>query len=91
MRVGRSKGECAVVVTSAATRTTHGTSSRKVVFTNIYTYYVCAVRQILVARTFLFVRGHLEEQPLDAAIVPVAGSFLCRAQQRSHAGSPMGS
>ena len=39
-------------------------------------YTICTVRQILVARTLLLVRRHREEQPLDAAIVPVAGSFL---------------
>ncbi len=38
--------------------------------------YVCAARQILVARKLLLVWRHREEQPLDAAIVPVAGSFL---------------
>ncbi len=30
----------------------------------------------MVARTLLLMRRHREEQPLDAAIVPVAGSFL---------------
>ncbi len=34
------------------------------------------VRQILVARTLLLVRRHREEQLLDAAIAPVAESFL---------------
>jgi hypothetical protein len=56
-------------------RTTHGTSSRQIVFTNNI-YKVCTVRQILVARTLLLVRRHREEQLLDAAIVLVAGSFL---------------
>ncbi len=57
-------------------RTTHSTSSRQIVFTNIYTGTICTVRQILVARTLLLVRRHREEQLLDTAIIPVAGSFL---------------
>ena len=38
--------------------------------------YICTVRQILVARTPLLMPRHREEQLLDTAIAPVAGSFL---------------
>ena len=73
MRVGRGKEECVVVATSAATH-----HARHFFPTNrIHKYIcICTIRQILVARTLLLVRRHREEQPLDAAIVPVAGSFL---------------
>ncbi len=39
------------------------------------TYIICAVRRMFVARTLLLLRRHREEQLLDAAIAPVAGSF----------------
>jgi hypothetical protein len=35
-----------------------------------------SIRQILETRTFWLVQRHREERLLDAAIVPVAGSFL---------------
>ena len=62
MMVGRGEEECAVVATSAASHHAR--------------HYICTLRQILVARTLVLVRRHRKEQPLDAAIVPVAESFL---------------
>jgi hypothetical protein len=73
MRVGRGKEEYVVVATSAATH-----HARNFFPTNRINKYIsiCTIRQILVARTLLLVRRNREEQQLDAAIVPVAGSFL---------------
>ncbi len=73
MRVGRGKEEFAVVATSAATHhARHFFPADR-----IHKYiYICTGRQILVARTLLLVRRHREEQLLDVAIAPVAGSFL---------------
>ncbi len=65
------------MVTSAATR-----HARHFFPTNrIHKYIkiiICTVCLTLVARNLLLVRRwrHREEQPLDTAIVPVAGSFL---------------
>ncbi len=76
MRVGRGKEKCVVVATSAATHfARHFFPANRF---HKYIYMVCTVRQIFVARTLLLVRRHREDlqQLLDAAIVPVAGSFL---------------
>ncbi len=45
-----------------------------IVFRNVL--YIRAVRKIVVARTLLLVRRNHKKQLLDAAIAPVAGSFL---------------
>ena len=71
MRVGRGKEEC-VVVRSDVPRTALLPDK----FYSQVCVHRCTVRQILVARTLLLVRRHREEQLLDAAIVPVAGSYL---------------
>ena len=74
MRVGRGKEECVLVATSAATHhARHFFPTNRV---HKYINSVCTVRQILVARTLLLVRRHREEQQLNAAVIPVAGSFL---------------
>ncbi len=75
MRVDRGKEECVVAATPAATH-----HARHFFPTNrihkYYIRYVCTVRQILVARTPLLMPRHREEQLLDTAIAPVAGSLL---------------
>jgi hypothetical protein len=74
MRVGKGKEECVVVATSAATHHAwHFFPANRI---HKYIIQICTVRQILVARSLSLVRRHREEQLLDAAIVPVAGSFL---------------
>ena len=74
MRVGRGKEECAVVATSVMTHhARHFFPTNRI---HKYIYTICRVRQMFVARTLLLVRRHRNEQLLDAAIVPIAESFL---------------
>ncbi len=72
MRVGGGKEECVVVATSAATH-----HARQIIrYNSIHKCVRGIARCILVARTLLLARCDVEERLLDAAIVPVAESFL---------------
>ena len=77
MRVGRSKKECVVVATPAATQ-----HARHIFPTKLYSQmYIpimnsTSVRQFLAALMLLLAGRYRKEQMLDAAIVSIVDNFL---------------